>query len=70
MNHNITINNYENNTLLFKETTTGILDEDYLTFSTDTDSVRLNLDKFNFISYFSVDIFIYIYYYLNTKYGI
>ncbi|NBI19229.1 hypothetical protein, partial [Neglectibacter sp. 59] len=28
------------------------------------------LDKFNFISYFSVDIFIYICYYLNTKYGI
>ena len=48
MNHKITINTYENNTLLFKETTTGILDEDYLTFSTDTDSIRLNLDKFNF----------------------
>lgn len=48
MNYNITINTYEENTLLFKETTTCTLDDDFLEYHTDNDKIRINLNNFSF----------------------
>lgn len=48
MNYIITINTYEENTLLFKETTTCILDDDFLEYQTDNDKIRINLNNFSF----------------------
>lgn len=49
MNHNITISTYEENNLLFKENTTCLLEDDYLTYHTDNDTIKINLEKFKFI---------------------
>lgn len=49
MNYNITISTYEEDNLLFKENTTCLLEDDYLTYHTDNDTVRINLEKFKFI---------------------
>ena len=48
MNRNITISTYENNTLLFKEHTSCILEDDFLEFNTDNDNIRINLSNFSF----------------------
>ncbi len=48
MNRNIYISTYENNTLLFKNLTTGLLEDDFLEFYTDNDNIRINLNNFSF----------------------
>lgn len=49
MEYNIYINSYEENTLLFKETTIGLLEDNFLTYNTDNDTIRINLNNFSFI---------------------
>ncbi len=49
MNRNVTISTYEDNTLLFKNTTTCLLEDNYLTFNTDNDTIKINLDTKTFI---------------------
>lgn len=49
MEYNIYISNYEENTLLFKETTIGYIEDNYLTYNTDNDTIRMNLNNFSFI---------------------
>lgn len=48
MNRNIYISTYEDDTLLFKETTKGRLEEDDLEFNTDNDKILINLNRFSF----------------------
>lgn len=48
MNRNIKIETYENDTLLFKNVTTCILEDDYLEYDTDNDHIRMNLNNFSF----------------------
>lgn len=48
MNRNITISTYENDILLFKEHTLCLLEDDFLEFNTDNDTVRINLNNFSF----------------------
>ena len=48
MNYLLTINTYENNNLLFKNITKGYLEDNYLTYSTDTDNIKINLHTFSF----------------------
>jgi len=44
----IIIKTYENNNLLFTNTTTGLLDNNYLSFNIDNDSIQINLKDFCF----------------------
>lgn len=48
MNRNIYISTYEENTLLFKEQTTCLLEDDFLTYNTDNDNIKINLKDFSF----------------------
>ncbi len=48
MNRNLIISTYEEETLLFKEHTTGLFEDNYLTYSTDNDTIRINLSHFSF----------------------
>lgn len=48
MNYNISISTYEGRTLLFKEHTTCLLEDNYLTYHTDSDTIKINLESFNF----------------------
>ena len=48
MNRNITISTYENDILLFKNHTLCILEEDFLSYNTDNDNIRINLNNFSF----------------------
>lgn len=48
MNRNIYISTFEDNTLLYKLTTTGLLEDDFLEFHTDNDTIRINLNNFSF----------------------
>lgn len=49
MNRNIYISTYEDNKLLFKEQTTCLLEDNFLSYNTDNDNIRINLKDFNFI---------------------
>ena len=49
MQINLTISTYEGNTLLFTENTIGTIEDDYLIYNTDTDSIKINLIKFKLI---------------------
>ena len=48
MNKNITISTYENNLLLFKTTTTALLEDNFLSYHTDNDTININLKNFSF----------------------
>lgn len=48
MNRNIYISTYEGNTLLFKSQTTCLLEDDFLTYNTDNDNIKINLKDFSF----------------------
>lgn len=48
MNRNIYISTYEGNTLLFKSQTTCLLEDNFLTYNTDNDNIRINLKDFSF----------------------
>ena len=48
MNYNISINTYENNTLLFKNTTSALLEDNFITYNTDNDTIKINLNTFSF----------------------
>lgn len=48
MNRNIKIETYENDTLLFKNVTTCIREDDYLEYDTDNDHISMNLNNFSF----------------------
>ncbi len=48
MNKNITVSTYENNLLLFKNTTTALLEDNFLTYHTDNDTINFNLNIFSF----------------------
>ncbi len=48
MNRNIYISTYEENTLLFKEQTTCLLEDNFLSYNTDNDNIRINLESFSF----------------------
>lgn len=48
MNKSIIIKTYEENNLLFSENTTCTLDDGYLTYSTDNDFIKINLNNFSF----------------------
>ncbi|MDE5539672.1 MAG: hypothetical protein K2J20_04220 [Bacilli bacterium] len=48
MNRNISIKTYEANNLLFSETTTCTLEDDILSYSTDSENIRINCGNFSF----------------------
>lgn len=48
MNRNIYISTYEGNTLLFKIQTTCLFEEEFLTYHTDNDNIKVNLKNFSF----------------------
>ena len=48
MNKNILISTYEENNLLFKSTTTALLEDNFLTYNTDNDNIKINLHNFSF----------------------
>ncbi len=48
MNHNITVSTFEENNLLFKNTTRALIEDDFLTYHTDNDTIRFNLKNFSF----------------------
>lgn len=48
MNKSIIIKTYEENNLLFSENTICTLDDDYLTYHTDNDTIKINLHNFSF----------------------
>ncbi len=48
MNKNIIISTYENDKLLFKNTTTALLEDNFLTYHTDNDTILINLETFSF----------------------
>lgn len=49
MKYNIQISTYEGNILLFIENTICILEDNYLSYNTDNDSIKINLNNFKFI---------------------
>lgn len=48
MNRNIYISTYEGETLLFNEQTVGLFEDDFLSYNTDNDNIRINLKTFSF----------------------
>lgn len=46
MNRFIYISTYEGNTLLFKSTTVCLLEDDFLSYNTDNENIRINLKDF------------------------
>lgn len=48
MNRFINIKTFEGEDLLFSEQTTCSLEDDYLSYSNETDNITINLDKFSF----------------------
>ncbi len=46
MNYYIQVRTFEEDNLLFNENTTGVLEEDVLTFSNDVDTIRIHLNNF------------------------
>ena len=48
MNHNINIKVYENNILLSAVNTKCLLEDDFLSYNTDNDNIRINLKDFCF----------------------
>ncbi len=48
MNRNITLSTYENNVLLFKNITTALFEDNFLTYHTDNDTIKINLQTFSF----------------------
>ncbi len=49
MNYNLTVSTYESDNLLFKNITTCKIVDNFLTFHTDNDNIRINRQNFNFI---------------------
>lgn len=49
MNRILNIKTYESDTLLFNENRVGYFEDKILSYATDTDNVRINLEKFSFI---------------------
>lgn len=48
MHYNINVKTYENHVLLYASNTFCLLDECFLSYSTDTDNIRINLENFSF----------------------
>lgn len=48
MNRNINIKIYENNILLNAVDTNCLLEENFLSYNTDNDNIRINLENFSF----------------------
>ncbi len=48
MYYNITVSTFEENNLLFKTTTRALIEDDFLTYHTDNDTIRFNLNNFSF----------------------
>ncbi len=48
MYYNITVSTFEEDTLLFKTTTTSLIEDNFLTYHTDNDTIRFNLVNFSF----------------------
>ncbi len=48
MYYNITESTYEENRLLFKTTTTGKLEDNILTYHTENDTIKFNLNNYSF----------------------
>ena len=48
MNYNIIVNTYEDNNLLWNTSTTGNLDDNILIYSTDNETIKINLKNFTF----------------------
>ena len=48
MKHNISVNTYQDNNLLFNLPTVGLIDEDILTYYTDTEAIKINLQTGSF----------------------
>ena len=49
MNYKIIVKTYEDENLLYSEQTTGSILDNYLEYTTDSDNIKINLDKFSFI---------------------
>lgn len=49
MDYEASITTYQENTLLFNESTICHIEDNVLEYSTDADTIRINLDKFKFI---------------------
>ena len=48
MKHNISVNTYQDNNLLFNIPTVGLIDDNILIYYTDTDLIRINLETGSF----------------------
>lgn len=48
MNRQINVKIYENNTLLSANTTNGLLEDNFLSFHTDNDNIRINMNACSF----------------------
>lgn len=48
MKRNLTINTYQNNIKLYQENVVGTLEDGILTYSTDNDNIKINLNSFSF----------------------
>ncbi|MCM1053107.1 MAG: hypothetical protein NC483_03955 [Ruminococcus sp.] len=49
MKRNLIINTYQKNVLLFKEQTTGYIEDNILEYHTDNEKIRINLSTYSFI---------------------
>lgn len=49
MNRNINIKIYENNILISAINTNCLLEDNFLSYNTDNDNIRINLNKFSFV---------------------
>ncbi len=49
MKRNLIINTYQNEALLFKEQTTGYIEDNILEYHTDSEKIRINLSMYSFI---------------------
>ena len=48
MNHSLNVKTYENNILLYAIDTNCLLEEGFLSYNTDNDNIRINLENFSF----------------------
>lgn len=49
MKYKIIVKTYEAKNLLYSEQTTATIDDNYLLYTTDSDTIKINLDKFSFV---------------------
>jgi len=49
MKYKIIVKTYEEESLLYSEQTTGLLEDNFLEYTTDSDTIKINLDDFRFV---------------------